>query len=54
MPPLEELIRLAIRSAQPPLNDLLAIHNIHDFKELKAVGESYEATRLTLSLPTKK
>jgi Retrotransposon gag protein len=42
VPPLEELIRLAIRSAQPSLNELLAIHTISDFKELKAVGENYE------------
>jgi Retrotransposon gag protein len=53
-PPLEELIKIIIRSSRPPLRDLLATHTFRDFKELKTIGDNYEQIKIFLAPPIKR
>jgi hypothetical protein len=52
MPHLDELIKMVIRSSQPPLCDQLKPHVISDFKELKLIGERIDRVRLRMKRPS--
>jgi hypothetical protein len=49
--PIEELIKIVMKSSRPLLHDLLATHTFRGFKELKTIGDNYEQTRMILAPP---
>ena len=51
MPPFNDLIKMVIRSSQPPLCDQLTTYIIPDFNELKIVGERIDRIRLRMKRP---